>query len=183
LKAFASALIACTLFAAHASALAQQYPNRPIKFIVPYGPGGGSDTTSRIIAKPLAEMLGQQIVIDNRPGAGTIIGAELAAKSPPDGYTIFSGITGTMAINPSIYAKLPYDPVKDFAPIAMVRGRAQRAGRASVGAGEEREGADRARESASRPVELCVVRRRRRAAPRGRALQIHGGCGHAACAL
>ena len=87
---------------------------------MPYGPGGGSDSTSRIVAKPLGEVLGQQIVIDNRPGAGTIIGAELAAKSPPDGYTIFSGITGTMAINPSIYAKLPYDPVKDFVPISMV---------------------------------------------------------------
>ena len=98
----------------------QIYPEKAIRFIVPYGPGGGSDTTSRIVAKPLAEMLGQQIVIDNRPGAGTIIGAELAAKSPPDGYTIFSGITGTMAINPSIYAKLPYDPVRDFAPITMV---------------------------------------------------------------
>jgi tripartite-type tricarboxylate transporter receptor subunit TctC len=98
----------------------RNYPDRPVRFIVPYGPGGGSDTTSRIIAKPLAEMLGQQIVIDNRPGAGTIIGAELAAKSPPDGYTIFSGITGTMAINPSIYAKLPYDPIKDFAPITQL---------------------------------------------------------------
>ena len=96
------------------------YPDHSIRFIVPYGPGGGSDSTSRIVAKPLGEVLGQQIVIDNRPGAGTIIGAELAAKSPPDGYTIFSGITGTMAINPSIYAKLPYDPVKDFAPISMV---------------------------------------------------------------
>ena len=72
------------------------------------------------MSQRLAEVLGQQIVIDNRPGAGTIIGAELAAKSPPDGYTLFSGITGTMAINPSIYAKLPYDPVKDFAPIAMI---------------------------------------------------------------
>ena len=106
MKALASVLVTCAFVTAYISALAQQYPSRPIKFIVPYGPGGGSDTTSRIIAKPLAEMLGQQIVIDNRPGAGTIIGAELAAKSPPDGYTIFSGITGTMAINPSIYAKL-----------------------------------------------------------------------------
>jgi tripartite-type tricarboxylate transporter receptor subunit TctC len=119
-KAFASVLTACTLLTAYSSALAQSYPTRAIRFIVPYGPGGGSDTTSRIVAKPLAEMLGQQIVIDNRPGAGTIIGAELAAKSPPDGYTIFSGITGTMAINPSIYAKLPYDPIKDFAPIAFL---------------------------------------------------------------
>lgn len=102
------------------SANAQSYPNRPVRLIVPYAPGGGSDTTSRIMSQRLAEVLGQQIVIDNRPGAGTIIGAELAAKSPPDGYTLFSGITGTMAINPSIYAKLPYDPVKDFAPIAMI---------------------------------------------------------------
>jgi tripartite-type tricarboxylate transporter receptor subunit TctC len=103
-----------------APASGQPYPNRPVRLIVPYAPGGGSDTTSRVMAKPLAEIFGQQIVIDNRPGAGTIIGAELAAKSLPDGYTLFSGITGTMAINPSIYAKLPYDPVRDFAPIAMI---------------------------------------------------------------
>jgi tripartite-type tricarboxylate transporter receptor subunit TctC len=108
------------VLAAGLPAFAQPYPNHPVRLIVPYAPGGGSDTTSRIMAKPLAELFGQQIVIDNRPGAGTIIGAELAAKSPPDGYTLFSGITGTMAINPSIYAKLPYDPVRDFAPIAMI---------------------------------------------------------------
>ncbi len=121
MRAVVSAFIgAGGVLAAGLPAFAQPYPNHPVRLIVPYAPGGGSDTTSRIMAKPLAELFGQQIVIDNRPGAGTIIGAELAAKSPPDGYTLFSGITGTMAINPSIYAKLPYDPVRDFAPIAMI---------------------------------------------------------------
>jgi tripartite-type tricarboxylate transporter receptor subunit TctC len=86
--------VTCACVAAYTSALAQQYPNRPIKFIVPYAPGGGSDATSRIIAKPLAEMLGQQIVIDNRPGAGTIIGAELAAKSLPADCEVGEGNQG-----------------------------------------------------------------------------------------
>jgi|KBSMisStandDraft_5_1062788.scaffolds.fasta_scaffold70879_2 tripartite-type tricarboxylate transporter receptor subunit TctC len=101
-------------------ALAQTYPSRPVRLIVPFAPGGGSDIIARVLAPHLSELLAQQVLIDNRPGAGTIIGAELAAKSPPDGYTLFLGITGTMAINPSMYRKLPYDPVRDFASIGLV---------------------------------------------------------------
>ncbi|MCW5605259.1 MAG: tripartite tricarboxylate transporter substrate binding protein, partial [Burkholderiales bacterium] len=96
------------------------YPVRPVRIIVPFAPGGGSDIIARVMAAHLREPLGQQLIIDNRPGAGTIIGAELAAKSAPDGYTLFLGITGTMAINPSLYVRLPYDPVRDFAPAALV---------------------------------------------------------------
>ncbi|MDB5808947.1 MAG: hypothetical protein JWN94_1069 [Betaproteobacteria bacterium] len=99
---------------------AQSYPAKPIRFIVPFAPGGGSDIIARILSPHLGTLLGQQIIIDNRPGAGTIIGAEVAAHAPADGYTLFLGITGTMAINPSMYRKLPYDPVRDFAPIALV---------------------------------------------------------------
>jgi tripartite-type tricarboxylate transporter receptor subunit TctC len=99
---------------------AQTYPNRPIKLIVPFAPGGGSDIIARIIAPRLGDAVGQQVVIDNKPGAGTIIGAEIAAKAAPDGYTLFVGITGTLAINPSLYQKLPYDPLRDFSPIILV---------------------------------------------------------------
>jgi tripartite-type tricarboxylate transporter receptor subunit TctC len=88
--------------------------------IVPFAPGGGTDIIARIMGPRLAEALGQQAVIDNRPGGGTIIGAELAARSPPDGYTLFMGLNGTMAINPSLYKKLPYDSVRDFAPVTLV---------------------------------------------------------------
>ncbi len=101
-------------------AVAQTYPTRPVRTIVPFAPGGGSDIVARAILPRLGETLGQQFIIDNRSGAGTLIGAELAARSAPDGYTLFIGITGTMAINPSIYKKLPYDSVRDFAPITLV---------------------------------------------------------------
>lgn len=101
-------------------AIAQNYPLRPVRTIVPFAPGGGADIVARGILPRLGESMGQQFVIDNRPGGGTLIGAELAARSAPDGYTLFVGITGTMAINPSIYRKLPYDPVRDFAPITMM---------------------------------------------------------------
>jgi tripartite-type tricarboxylate transporter receptor subunit TctC len=99
---------------------AQSYPARPVRIIVPFAPGGGTDIIGRAIAPRLGEALGQQVLIDNRPGAGTIIGAELAARSAPDGYTLFMGINGTMAINPSMYKKLPYDPMKDFVPVSML---------------------------------------------------------------
>ena len=95
---------------------AQQYPTKAIRFIVPWPPGGGADVLSRIVGPRLAEALGQQVIIDNRGGAAGNIGAELAAKSPPDGYTIVFAYAGTHAINPSIYSRMPFHE-SDFAPI------------------------------------------------------------------
>lgn len=101
-------------------ALAQgNYPNRPVRIIVPNAPGSSGDITARLIAQPLSERLGQQVVVDNRAGAGTMIGGEIAAKSPPDGYTLLMGFA-TLAINPAIYKKVPYDALRDFAPITEV---------------------------------------------------------------
>ena len=102
------------------AASAQSWPTRAVRVIVPFAPGGGTDIIARILAPRLAEGLGQQVIVDNRPGGGTIIGAELAARAAPDGYTLFMGLNGTMAINPHLYKKLPYDPVKDFAPVTLV---------------------------------------------------------------
>jgi tripartite-type tricarboxylate transporter receptor subunit TctC len=96
-----------------------QYPEKPVRFILPFPPGGGTDTLARAMGNRLAEALGQQIVIDNRPGAGANIGAELAAKAPPDGHTLFM-MTGTHAINVTLYRNLGYDLVKDFAPVSLL---------------------------------------------------------------
>jgi tripartite-type tricarboxylate transporter receptor subunit TctC len=98
---------------------ADAFPNRPIRLIVPYPPGGGTDIVGRVIGEKLRGSLGQPIVIDNRGGAGGVLGTELAAKAPPDGYTLLL-VPTSHVINPSIYAKLPYDTAKDFAPITMV---------------------------------------------------------------
>ena len=106
---------ACVMLTAGA-AMAQSYPSKPIRFIVPWPPGGGADVLSRIVSPKLGEALGQQVVIDNRGGAAGNIGAEMAAKSPPDGYTIVFAYAGTHAINPSIYSKLPFKE-SDFTPI------------------------------------------------------------------
>jgi tripartite-type tricarboxylate transporter receptor subunit TctC len=99
---------------------AQAYPSKPIRYIIPFPPGGGQDLVSRALAPRLAEGLGQQVLIDNRPGGGTILGAELAARSVADGYTIFMGSNTSLTINPNLHAKLPYHPVKDFAPITRI---------------------------------------------------------------
>lgn len=101
-------------------ASAQSYPVRPIKIIVPYPPGGGNDIVVRSISQKLAENLGQPVVIENKPGGGTLIGAQEAAKSAPDGYTLFLGSVATMSINPSLYRVLPYDPATDFTPITQL---------------------------------------------------------------
>jgi tripartite-type tricarboxylate transporter receptor subunit TctC len=102
------------------AATAADYPLKPIRLIVPFAAGGGNDAVARTIAQRLSAGLGQQVVVDNRAGAGGVVGAELAAKSAPDGYTLFLGGVGSHAINPSVQRNLPYDPVKDFAPISLV---------------------------------------------------------------
>jgi tripartite-type tricarboxylate transporter receptor subunit TctC len=98
---------------------AESYPSRPIKLIVPYPPGGGTDIVGRVLGEKLGARLGQPIVVDNRGGAGGVLGTEIGAKAAPDGYTLLL-VPTSHVINPSIYAKLPYDTVKDFAPISMV---------------------------------------------------------------
>lgn len=95
------------------------YPSKPIKLIVPYPPGGGSDTFARTVSPKLSDELGQQFIIDNRPGAATIIGADLVAKSPADGYALLLGDNSTYAVNSSLYKKMPYDALKDFSPITL----------------------------------------------------------------
>ncbi|MDB5921912.1 MAG: hypothetical protein JWN13_848 [Betaproteobacteria bacterium] len=105
---------------AGAGAGAQSYPARPIRWIVPFPPGGSTDIYSRVLAPKLSEALAQQIVIDNRPGAGGALGAELAAKAPGDGYTIWMGQTNNLAIGPALRAKNAYDPVRDYSPITLL---------------------------------------------------------------
>ncbi len=114
---FAAAL---ATVAAAVPARAQTWPAKPIRLIVPYPPGGTTDLLGRGIGQKLSESLGQQVVIENRPGAGGSIGADLAAKSKPDGYTLLLGTIATHAINPNLYPDNPYDPAKDFAPVALV---------------------------------------------------------------
>ena len=112
-------LIPAILAAYSASSPAQTYPAKTVRFIVPFPAGGGADIVARAIAQKLGESLGQQVVVDNRTGAAAIIGTEIAAKSPPDGYTIILGQTGPNSINPGLYDRLPYDALKDFAPITL----------------------------------------------------------------
>ena len=100
--------------------LAADYPEKTIRIIVPYTPGGTADMLARTIGQKMAASLGQQVIVDNRPGAGGNIGADLAAKAAPDGYTILMGTVATHAINPNLYPKLPYDVEKDFAPIVLI---------------------------------------------------------------
>ena len=115
LLAAALALVSAT--AAHAQ---QAYPTKPIRMIVPFPPGGGTDILSRLVANKLTEQLGWQIVVDNRGGAGGNIGLDAAAKAAPDGYTMVMGQTSNLTINPSLHAKLPYDSLRDFTPVSVV---------------------------------------------------------------
>ena len=118
-RAFLGALF-FSIAAVNGFAFAQAYPNKPIKYVVPYPPGGPLDTVARLLGQKISERIGQPIIIDNKPGAGGNIGADSVAKSPPDGYTILMGAVATHAINPTLYSKIPYDPIKDFAPITLI---------------------------------------------------------------
>src|SRR5919108_4188159 len=106
--------------AAALPAAAQDYSSKPIRIIVGYAAGGGNDIIVRVMTPELQKGLGQPVIVENKPGAQSIIAAEYAAKAAPDGYTIFMGPSGPMTINPATYSKLPYDPVRDFAPISMI---------------------------------------------------------------
>ena len=115
-----AAIAAAALLAAAGATHAQTtYPVKPIRFIAPFAAGGGTDLIARTLAQKLAEALGQTVIVDNRPGGGAVIGTDLAAKAPPDGYTIMIA-TPTMAVNPSFIPKLPYDALRDFAPVSLV---------------------------------------------------------------
>ena len=113
-------VIATLLGLAGGPAFADAYPSRSIRLVVPFAPGGPADFLARLIGQKMGEDLGQQIIIDNRPGANTIIGAQLVAKADPDGYVLLMAIDGTLVMNPFLYSKLSYDAFKDFAPIALV---------------------------------------------------------------
>ncbi|HEU5297251.1 MAG TPA: tripartite tricarboxylate transporter substrate binding protein [Burkholderiaceae bacterium] len=109
---------ALAMLAAAPHALAQAWPNKPVKIVVNFPPGGAADVIARAVAAPLQESLGQPVVIENRAGSGGNIGADVVAKSPPDGYTLLMASGGTVSVNPHIYAKMPFDPVKDLTPVA-----------------------------------------------------------------
>ena len=111
-------LIACSCVPPWAAA--QHYPGKPLRLIVPWTAGSGTDLMSRMIAQKLGETLGQQVIVDNRGGAGATIGTEAAARSAPDGYTLYVGGSVAMTISPALYGKVGYDPVKDFAPVSLV---------------------------------------------------------------
>jgi tripartite-type tricarboxylate transporter receptor subunit TctC len=112
--------IAAALACAFTGAAAQNYPAKPSRFIVPYVPGGGTDTLARLVGQKLSESLGQSVVIDNRPGAGGVIGTDIVAKSPPDGYTIMLASASPITVAPHLHKQLPYNPLKDFAPITLI---------------------------------------------------------------
>jgi len=116
------ARLAAAVIAAGAATLAtaQPYPTKPIKFIVPFPPAGSTDLSARAVAGKLSERIGQPVIIENRPGAGGNIGTDVVAKAAPDGYTLIVGTVGTHGINPSLYSKMPYDHVKDFAPVILL---------------------------------------------------------------
>ena len=113
-----TAAIACL----HGAAFAQAYPAKPVRIVVPFPPGGGTDIGTRILAQKLSETWGQTVVVENKGGAAGIVGTEYTAKAAPDGYTLMMGNIGTHAINVSLYRKLPYDPLRDFAPVSQVAG-------------------------------------------------------------
>lgn len=114
------AMLGVVLLAFTTSASAQQYPNRPIRFVVPFAPGGSTDTLARTIGQKLSDSLQQQVVVDNRSGANGNIGMEIVAHAAPDGYTIVLGYIANLGIGPGLYARLPFDPVRDYAPITQL---------------------------------------------------------------
>ena len=162
---------------------AQTYPVRPIRMIVAYPPGGGTDIVGRMMGQKLGENLGQTVVVDNRGGATGNIGTELAAHATADGYTLLMGNVAPNAINVSLFKKLPFDPVKDFAPVSLVAVTPNILVVQPCVSGKNGEGPDRARKVETGPAQLSLRRRRRLVASRGGDAQVDGGNRHGACAV
>src|SRR5262245_39769374 len=118
-SSFARGALAAIALRAGAPAAAQEYPAKTIRYIVPFAPGGMTDILGRVVGQKLSEAWGQQVIVDNRPGAAGGVGSAIAAKAPPDGYTVLGGTISSHAINVSLYSSLPYDPLKDFVPISQ----------------------------------------------------------------
>ncbi|HET6492924.1 MAG TPA: tripartite tricarboxylate transporter substrate binding protein, partial [Burkholderiales bacterium] len=118
--AIAVAMALATTLLHHGDAWSQTYPTKPVRLIVPFPAGGGTDIFARLVGRKMGDNMGQTFVVDNRAGASGIIGCEVVAKSAPDGYTLLMGTTGTHTTNPAVFSKLPYDPLKDFTPISLV---------------------------------------------------------------
>jgi len=115
-----SALIAATSLSTGLEVLAQEFPSKPIKFVVPFGPGSGTDTSARYFAKKLQDLTGQPVVVENKPGANGFLAVKQVLSAPADGYTVFIGSNSTLAVNAALFKQLPYDPVADFAPLTMM---------------------------------------------------------------
>jgi tripartite-type tricarboxylate transporter receptor subunit TctC len=137
-------------------AIAQTYPDKPVRMIVPFAAGGGSDTTGRIIGQRLSELLGRNVIVDNRAGAAGLIGTELAVRSPADGYTLLLA-DASHSSNPFVYRKAAYDPIKDFAPISLVATTGNVVC-SSIGAGPVSEGNDCARPQGTEQTEFRIRR-------------------------
>jgi tripartite-type tricarboxylate transporter receptor subunit TctC len=120
MRGLATALMGCALSTALAQNPAASYPSKPIRIIVGYTPGGANDILARLVGQKMSESFGQQVIVENRPSAGAIIGTDAVAKAAPDGYTLTMGASGPIVFNPSLYAKLPYDAMRDLAPVSMV---------------------------------------------------------------
>lgn len=136
------------------------YPIKPIRMIVPFAPGGPGDAVGRLISKKLTQSFDQPVVLDNRGGAATIVGTDIAAKAPADGYTLLL-ISTTHAVNPSLYARLPYDPLRDFDPVTLIASTPFHAGRTSGACGHDCSRARGARAFQTRPTQLRIIRQRK----------------------
>ena len=120
LQGLGTAVLGLAVSTAFAQSPAAGYPSKPIRIIVGYAPGGGNDILARLVGQKMSESLGQQVIVENRASAGAIIGTDAVAKAAPDGYTLTMGASGPIVFNPSLYAKLPYDAIRDLAPVSMV---------------------------------------------------------------
>ncbi len=166
-----AALAVAALASLPLGAVAQAWPTRPITYIVPFTPGGSTDVIGRTVAQSLATVLGQPVVVENKPGAAGAVGAGSAARAKPDGYTLLGGTISTHAINASLYKDLPYDPIKDFEPITLVALRPERPLRQPAAGGELGPGAHRAAQERPVQAHLRLVRGRHLDSPRGRAVR------------